>query len=204
MATTVSEQRMHVEVDRIPAVQLSLADVVFDHHACQQRWVRIVGLVQDGDDVLVTCEGDEQPLRIPAGALVAARRNPSPSGGDEADIQQGISEWYPGDVSSANAAVREHARTPTPDPAGTKPYPNAHYEGLYGGDLDHVVDAICGTADTETRGRRDEAFRRRRSQARREGEARQPAGDEEEGELLGRMGDGYAGDVGHAFRPQDS
>jgi hypothetical protein len=105
-------------------------------------------------------------------------------------------------VDSASAAVREHSRAPKPAPAQTLPYPNSHYEGLYGGDLDHVVDAVGGTPDTETRGRRDEATRRRQSEVRPgTDQSGAPAGedDEGEGELLGRMGDGYAGDVSHVF-----
>lgn len=185
---------MNVEVDRIPAVQLSLADVILDEHTGRRRWVGIEGLLRQGDDVLVTCHGDEQPVRIPAGSLVATRRHAAVGPGDDAEIKVRMSNWYPGDVDSASAAVLEHSRTAKAAPTANEPYPNAHYEGLYGGDLDHVVDAIGGTPDTETRGRRDEATRRRQTAAR---SVDEDSGDDDEGEaeLLGRMGDGYAGDV---------
>lgn len=193
---------MNVEVDRIPAVQLSLADVVFDDRAGQRRWVGIVGLSRHGDDVLVTCSGADQPLRVPAGSLVATRRHATTGPGDETEIKVRMSDWYPGDVDSASAAVMEHSRSTEPTPTASEPYPNVRYEGLYGGDLDHVVDAVGGTPDTETRGRRDEATRRRQTAARPVAEDAADSGEDDEGEaeMLGRLGDGYAGDV---RRPSD-
>lgn len=203
---TASEKPMNVEVDRIPALHLCLADLVFDDHAGLQRWVPIVGLTLDTDHVLVMCQGDEQALRIPAGALVAVRR-PELVGphGDDSDLNDRMSGWYPGDVDSASAAVAAHSQQSPQPPAGSLPYPNSHYEGLYGGDLDHVVDAVGGTPDAETRGRRDAATRRHLTQSTPQAEpAQDDSAEDDDGELLGRMGDGYIGDVRHIFDKKGS
>ncbi len=196
---------MNVEVDRIPALHLCLADMVFDDHAGLQRWVPIVGLTLDSEHVLVMCDGDEQPLRIPAGSLVAVRRPQHPGQHSDEDLHDRMSGWYPGDVDSASAAVAAHSQAPQQAAAGSLPYPNSHYEGLYGGDLDHVVDAVGGTPDAETRGRRDAATRRHLTAAIQGSDASSdPAGEDEDSELLGRMGDGYVGDVRHLVDKRDS
>jgi len=187
---------MSVEVERIPAIQLSLADMVFDDHTGLQRWVRVVGLAIDGDHVQVMCEGDDLPLRIPVGALVAARRVAHPGAhGDDPDMHDRMSGWYPGDVDSASAAVAAHAQEPARAPDGQPAYPNAHYEGLYGGDLDHVVDAVGGVPDADTRSRRDEATRRHLTQAQRAlADAGLPV-EEDDDDSLGRFGEvGYFGE----------
>jgi hypothetical protein len=187
---------MSVEVERIPAIQLSLADMVFDDHTGLQRWVRVVGLAIDSDHVQVMCEGDDQPLRIPAGALVAARRVAHPAAhGDDSDMHDRMSAWYPGDVDSASAAVAAHAQEPARAPDGQPAYPNAHYEGLYGGDLDHVVDAVGGVPDADTRIRRDQATRRHLTQAQRAlADAGLPV-EEDDDDSLGRFGEvGYFGE----------
>jgi len=195
---------MNVEVDRIPALHLCLADMVFDDHAGLQRWVPIVGLTLDAEHVLVMCEGDEQALRVPAGALVAVRRPEHPGQHDD-DVHDRMSGWYPGDVDSASAAVAAHSQQPQQAATDSLPYPNSHYEGLYGGDLDHVVDAVGGTPDAETRGRRDAATRRHLTAANQDPDASaDAAGEDDEGELLGRMGDGYVGDVRHIVDKKDS
>jgi hypothetical protein len=193
---------MTVDVDRIPALHLSLSDMVWDHHPQQQRWVRIVGLALDDDHVIVTCEGDDQVIGIPAQALVAVRR-PGPLGppGDDAEVHETMSGWYPGDMASASAAVSAHAQRSAVRPAPTKASPIAHYEGLYGGDLDHIVDAIGGVPDAETRDLRAAATRRHLA----EGQQEPSDGDASETDDDGtdNQADWYVGDVGYIVDNRD-
>jgi hypothetical protein len=198
---------MTVDVDRIPALQLSLADMVWDDHPDQQRWLTVVSLVLDGDHILVTCAGDDQALRIPADALVGVRRLvPSvPHAGDEAEVNAQIAGYYPGDVASASEAVAAHADAhlpPKPTGTPTQPYPNSHYEGLYGGDLDHVVDAVGGTPDAQTRDLRKAATKRHLADAHDASGAAEPTAETDE-ELDERMSGWYAGDIGFVVDNKD-
>ncbi len=198
---------MTVDVDRIPALQLSLADMVWDDHPDQQRCLTVVSLVLDGDHILVTCAGDDQALRIPADALVGVRRLvPSvPHAGDEAEVNAQIAGYYPGDVASASEAVAAHADAhllPKPTGSPTQPYPNSHYEGLYGGDLDHVVDAVGGTPDAQTRDLRKAATKRHLADAHDESSVAEPTAETDE-ELDERMSGWYAGDIGFVVDNKD-
>ncbi len=191
---------MTVDVDRIPALQLSLADMVWDDHPEQQRWLTVVSLALDVDHVLVTCAGDMLPLRIPADALVGVRRlvPAVPHAGDEADLHAQMAGYYPGDVATASAAVAAHAdahMAPRPSAAPTRPYPNSHYAGLYGGDLDHVVDAVGGTPDAETRDLRQAATRRHLTDPHDASSVAEPTAESDE-EIDERMSGWYAGDIG--------
>jgi hypothetical protein len=198
---------MTVDFDRIPALQLSLADMIWDDHPEQQRWLTVVSLALDVDHILVTCSGDDQPLRVPVDALVGVRRLvPSvPSASDESEVTAQISGYYPGDVASASVAVAAHADAhQPPKPAGprTQPYPNSHYEGLYGGDLDHVVDAVGGTPDAQTRDLRDAATKRHLTESRDASGAAEPTAESDE-ELDERMSGWYAGDIGFVVDNRD-
>lgn len=197
---------MTVDVDRIPALQLSLADMVWDDHPEQQRWLIVVSLARDVDHVLVTCAGDQLPLRIPADALVGVRRIVAAHthGGDE-DVHAQISGYYPGDVASASAAVAAHADAhlpPRPSATPTRPYPNSHYEGLYGGDLDHVVDAVGGTPDAGTRDLRRAATKRHLTDPRDASGVAEPTAETDE-EIDERMAGWYAGDIGFLVDNRD-
>ena len=197
---------MTVDVDRIPALQLSLADMVWDDHPEQRRWLTVVSLALDVDHVLVTCAGDGDPLRIPVDAFVGVRRIvPSePQSGDEAEVNAQMSGYYPGDVASASAAVAAHADAhlqPRPSGSPTHPYPNSHYEGLYGGDLDHVVDAVGGTPDAQTRDLRDAATKRHLTDPHESGVAEPTAETDEE--IDERMSGWYAGDIGFVVDNKD-
>lgn len=198
---------MTVDVDRIPALQLSLADMVWDDHPEQQRWLTVVSLALDVDHVLVTCAGDALPLRIPADAFVGVRRlvPAVPQAGDEAEVNAQISGSYPGDVASASAAVAAHADAhlpPKPSGTPTHPYPNSHYEGLYGGDLDHVVDAVGGTPDASTRDLRDAATKRHRTDPHDASSVAGPTAETDE-EIDERMYGWYAGDIGSIVDNRD-
>ena len=197
---------MNIDVDRIPALYLSLADMVWDDHPDQQRWLTVSSLELDVDHVRVTCTGDELPLRIPADALVGVRRIVASvaSSGDEAEVQAEIAGFYPGDVASVRAAVAAHAAAhlpPSPSASPTRPYPNSHYEGLYGGDLDHVVDAVGGTPDAGTRGLRDAATKRHLTDPHESGAAAPTAETDEE--IDERMFGWYAGDIGFVVDNKD-
>jgi hypothetical protein len=196
---------MTVEADRIPALQISLADMVWDDHPEQQRWLTVVSLALDVDHVLVTCAGDDKPLRIPVDVLVGVRRfiRSVPQSGDD-EMHDQIAGYYPGDVASATEAVAAHTDAhlpPRPASAPTQPYPNAHYEGLYGGDLDHVVDAVGGTPDAQTRDLRHAATKRL-SDARDASIVAEPDTETDE-ELDERMAGWYAGDIGYVVDNKD-
>jgi hypothetical protein len=199
---------MTVDVDRIPALQLSLADMIWDDHPEQQRWLSVVSLALDGDHVLVTCAGDSVSLRIPAEAFVGVRRliPAVPHTGDEAEVNAQISGYSPGAVASASAAVAAHAdahRPPKPSAPMTHPYPNSHYEGLYGGDLDHVVDAVGGTPDVATRDLRNAATRRHRTDPQDASSVAGPTAETDE-EIDERMSGWYAGDIGFVVDNKDT
>lgn len=198
---------MTVDVARIPALQLCLADMVWDDHPEQQRWLTVASLVLDVDHVMVTCVGDELPLRIPADALVGVRRLAAlPHGGDEAELHAQMSGSYPGDVSAARAAAAAHAdahQPPKPSATPTRPYPNSHYAGLYGGDLDHVVDAVGGTPDAETRDLRHAATRRHLTASQDASSVAEPTSETDE-EIDEQMSGWYAGDIGFVVDNKDS
>jgi hypothetical protein len=189
---------MSVHIDRIPALHLSLSDMIWDDHPTQQRWLGIVGLALDAQHVVVTCEGDEQALRIPVDTLVGVRRvMPVSHTSDDAEVQALIAAAYPGDVATARAAAAAHADAhgaPRPSSTPTRPYPNSHYEGLYGGDLDHVVDAVGGSPDSQTRDLRDAATRRHMSDPHDSSGVAEPTAETDE-ELAERMAGYYAGDI---------
>ena len=198
---------MTVDVDRIPALQLSLADMVWDDHPDQQRWLTVVSLALDVDHILVTCVGDERPLRIPVDALVGVRRivASGPHAGDDAQVQAEMSGYYPGDVAEASAAVAAHADAhlpPRPSATPTRPYPNSHYVGLYGGDLDHVVDAVGGTPDSQTRDLRHAATRRHLTDPHDASSVAEPTSETDE-EIDERMLGWYAGDIGFVVDNRD-
>lgn len=186
---------MSVEVDRIPALQLSLAHVVFDDHAGLERWLRVVALSLDGGDVLVTCEGDAEALRLPADALVASRLA-GPAEIEDVDMNEWVSASYAGDVSSFTSAVV--AQTRDRSSRNSRPVtddPVAHYEGFYGGDLDAIIDALGGTRDARTRVLREAATRRHLTQAQSAGRVppSPPAGLDDD-DLIDTLGDWYVGD----------
>ncbi len=190
---------MSVDVDRIPALHLSLADAVFDDHEGLQRWLRVVALAAENGDVLVTCEGDDQVLRFAADALVAARRaDVTGFEVEDVDMNDWISTSYPGDVDSAAAAVVAHARDRSGSGAQTpRTAPVAHYEGLYGGDLDAIIDALGATPDARTRVLREAATRRHLTEAQLGSVSGAEASVElDDDDLIDTFGDWYVADGG--------
>lgn len=198
---------MSVHIDRIPALHLSLSDMIWDDHPAQQRWLGIIALALDDHHVVVTCEGDDQVLRVPVDVLVSVRRiMPAvPQTSDDAEVQALIAAAYPGDVATARAAAAAHAdahAAPRPSASPTRPYPNSHYEGLYGGDLDHVVDAVGGSPDLQPRDLRDAATRRHLTDAHDASAVAEPTAETDE-EIDERMSGWYAGDIGFIVDNKD-
>ena len=130
------------------------------------RWSRVVALTLDDDLVVATCEGHPGPVRLPAHMSIRVRRQivagDACDADDESAVEAGMATWYPGDLGAAGSAVVAHASVdgqPRP-PAGTDDE-MSHYPGLYGGDLDHVVDALGGTpGDLSPADLRTAAFQR--------------------------------------------
>ncbi len=194
---------MTVEFYRIPALQLTLADFVWDESPGQQGWLGIVGLTRDAEQVVVTCAGIDGVLRLPVAGLVRVRRvgPAAPRGVDDPELTDQIAGYYPGDIGSARAAFAAHSQVSPASAASTLPYPAAHYEGLYGGGLDHVVDAVGGPPG-ESDDLRQAAMRRRMADSRDEPTAAPPAAETEE-ELAERLSGWYSGDLGHVIDSQE-
>lgn len=193
---------MNPEVYRVPAVQLSLADAVFDDRAGVERWLRVVALAVDGDDVLVTCQGEAEALRLPSRQYVAARRSGTPEAvavAEDVDMNEWMSLSYSGDVASATAAVAAHAKDqPVVEPEPMLDDPVAHYEGgLYGGDLEAIIDALGGTSDARTRVLREAATRRHLAEAQGPGSSTPGrSADLDDDDLIDTLSEWYVGDGG--------
>ena len=91
---------------------------------------------------------------------------------------------------------------PRPSDSPTQPYPNSHYEGLYGGDLDHVVDAVGGTPDAQTRDLRQAATHRHLTDPKDSSAVAGPTAESDE-EIDERMSGWYAGDIGFVVYNKD-
>ena len=189
---------MRAHEERILAIHLTLGHYL---HTDEGRWVRVIGLALDGDDVVVTCCDGTIRARIPATALVTARvagaiGDPS----EERELDVRMVGWYGGDLQEAAAAVDEHAHPA--QPAATQRVAYGHvvpeFErdedlvGIYGGDLDAVADALGGQTDVEARKRRQKAFRKGMTGHHHDGAPPEPEADEAMEE---RFAGWYAGDI---------
>lgn len=185
--------------DRIPALHLTLEHEVRTESG---DWVAIQGLSRDGDDVVVTCCEGRVQWRVPASSRVAARSGGSGADPtDERDLDVRMAGWYAGDVDAAEHAVEDHHHPEPPEPARRVAYghevPDLQRDpelvGIYGGDLDHVVDALGAAADVDARARRQEAYARGMARAHHE----EPVEDSQTDEDVEKQISGwYAGDLG--------
>lgn len=201
-------------VDRIPPVQLTLEDSLRITVAGRTQWAPVLGLVRTGNIVVATCAGLDTALALDAAVPVVVLRSDASAFGADAEVDEAMSGWYAGDVAQAGEAVTEHTRFvkegTRPASAGTP----ATFErdpslvGIYGGDLDHIIDAM-GTrpADAEARARRAEVQRSlAEAAAARDEHAPQP-GEQETDEITeaveARMAGWYAGDVDYVREHRD-
>jgi hypothetical protein len=204
---------MSQHVDRIPPLELTLADALRITVGEQHRWAPVIGLVLAGDQVVVTCAGLDRALTLPAGVpVVVSRVIEAP--GDDGDVEASMSGWYAGDVDSAGAAAKERASSPAPPLRGSGVVAAAaaglsrdpSLVGIYGGDLDHIVDAMGGgDPNVAARELRVAAIQRTLAAAREE-HAPQP-GEAETDEITAaveaRMAGWYAGDVDFVAEHRD-
>jgi hypothetical protein len=201
-------------VDRIPPVQLTLEDSLRITVEGTPRWAPVLGLVRTGDIVVVTCAGLDTALALAAAVPVVVLRTDQSAFGADGEVYEAMSDWYAGDVAQAGEAVTEHAKVGSrtgaaavPEPAA--PAPGAQRStferdpslvGIYGGDLDHIVDAMgAGPADEDARSRRAAVQRSlAEAAATRDDHSPQP-GEAETDEITeaveARMAGWYAGDV---------
>jgi hypothetical protein len=201
-------------VDRIPPVQLTLEDSLRITVEGAPRWAPVLGLVRTGDIVVVTCAGLDTALALAASVPVVVLRTDQSAFGADGEVYEAMSDWYAGDVAQAGEAVTEHARVGARTGAGGDPESAApaagsrrstferdpSLVGIYGGDLDHIVDAMgAGTTDQDARSRRAaherslaEAAAARADHAPQPGE---PETDEITEAVEARMAGWYAGDV---------
>jgi hypothetical protein len=204
---------MSQHVDRIPPLELTLADALRITVGQQHRWAPVIGLVLAGEQVVVTCAGLDRALTLPAGVPVVVARS-TEAEGDDADVEASMSGWYAGDMDSAGAAAKERANgAPVPlagsgvvaaAAAGLSRDPSL--VGIYGGDLDHIVDAMgAGDPNVAARELRVAAIQRTLAAAREE-HAPQP-GEVETDEITAaveaRMAGWYAGDVDFVAEHRD-
>jgi hypothetical protein len=205
---------MITDADRILPTQLRLGDAIWDAHPTTATWARVVGLALSGEHVVVTCEGDPQPLRLPAGAPIAVQRTglhfPDPV--DEAGVDERIAGYYAGDVASAGAAVadrtlaRQQGTPPRASDQGTRALVrDPSLTGIYGGDLDHVMDAVTGhEADPQASARRAAATQQRLAGASSAPAAGHADADEDTDEaVVEHMQGWYAGDLGAVVQNTD-
>jgi hypothetical protein len=140
---------MDADSDRIPALRLTL-----DHYLplTGDDWVRVLALRLDGSDVVVTI-GPDSTFRVPTMQLVYARLSGSLTDPAE-EVDQHMAHWYAGDLMDAEYAVGSHeapaTRRPGPRVAYGQPVPELVRDrslvGIFGGDLDAVLDTV-GTPD---------------------------------------------------------
>jgi len=156
-------------VDRIHPLELQLGDAITIGGPQTGDWARVIGLALDGDAVVVTLADGTAPIRLPLGALVTVVRAAAlPADvGDERAFDDQMANLYSGDVDAAGVAVAGHAadlRGAVPGVPRSIPgrgmVRKADLVGIYGGDLDHVVDALGGHDDPAARQRRASAEQR--------------------------------------------
>ncbi len=195
---------MDTHLDTVFPLQLTLEDLIYDTHEGQHHWLNIVGLAAAGDAVMVVCEGDAEPLRLPVSRPVRVRRRDAsehagtPAHGEDADF---VADYYPGDLDSAKAAHAQPQLTPVRSGPGPS---EPHYDGVYGGDLDHVIAALGGRSKEGDRAAleaRAAAFLRRMHAPDIDEVDEDAAADDNES-VNERMAGWYAGDLGSIMPPR--
>jgi hypothetical protein len=192
-------------VDRIPPVQLTLEDSLRITVEGREQWAPVLGLVRTGDIVVATCAGLDTALALSATVPVVVLRSDQSAYGDDGEVYEAMSGWYAGDVSEVGKAVSEHTRTDGEARAPSARRPSNFQRdpslvGIYGGDLDHIMDAMgAAPADEDARSRRAQVQRTlAEAAAARAAHAPQP-GEPETDEITEaveeRMAGWYAGDV---------
>lgn len=192
-------------VDRIPPVQLTLEDSLRITVEGRARWAPVLGLVRTGDIVVVTCAGLDTALALAAAVPVVVLRSDASAFGEDGEVDEVMSGWYAGDVSQVGEAVTDHSRAVAAGgaPAGQRPgafQRDPHLVGIYGGDLDHIMDAMgTGPGDQAARSRRAEVQRSLAEAAAARGDHAPQPGEPETDEITeaveARMAGWYAGDV---------
>jgi len=202
---------MSDHVDRIPALQLTLEDSLRVTVEGRARWAPVLGLTRAGDLVVVTCGGLDRALALSADVPVVVLRSDASAYGDDAEVDAMLSGAYAGDLAQAGEAVTEHTRLDGrrgAPPAASRPSSFARdpeLVGIYGGDLDHVVDAIgAGAPDEQARSRRAEV-QRTLAAARHEPapQVGQAEADEITEAVEARMAGWYAGDADYVREHRD-
>lgn len=195
---------MDTHLESVFPLQLTLEDLIYDTHEGQHTWLQVVGLAVDGDGVMVVCEGDPDPLRLPVSRPVRVRRREgadqtgSPGSQGEADAEF-VADYYPGDLDSARAAHAQPRLTPIRSSKGPS---EPHYDGVYGGDLDHVVAALGSkTGDRVALEARAAAFLRR-MRAPDIDEVDDDAAAEDNDSVNEGMAGFYTGDLGSIMPPR--
>ncbi len=191
---------MDTHLESVFPLQLNLEDLIFDDHDGRQSWLQVVGLAAEAEAVVVLCEGDPAPFRLPISRPVRVRRRDSSDhmgrvGPSDAEAPEGdfVADYYPGDLDSARAAHAQPQLTPIHSGKGLS---EPHYDGVYGGDLDHIMDALGGRpGDRVALEARAAAFLRRMS-APETDEVDDDAESDDSDSVNERMAGLYAGDLG--------
>jgi hypothetical protein len=191
---------MDDDVVRILPGRLCLSDSILLGSGDDARWARVVGLALDGHDVLATCAGQPAPVRLAGSVAIRVQREHGEGEpGDDEGLEHGIATGYPGDLRAAGSAVLQHAAAAGQSQPGGSDADISHYPGLYGGDLEHVVDALGGTpGDLSPADLRTAAFQRSVA-ARRAAEAAEADEADDEDSDDDRLSGPYSRD----FQPSD-
>lgn len=161
-----------MDPDRIPALHLTL-----DHYLplAGGDWVRVTGLTLAGSDVVVAI-GPDSSFRVPAAQPVRARLSGALADPTE-EVEAHLGQWYAGDLPAAERAVDSHDSDSTPRSARPRvayghPVPELVRDrslvGIFGGDLDAVLDTL-GAEDSDTGRARERRAEAQKGQA--EGQA---------------------------------
>lgn len=150
-------------VERVLPTRLGLGDTVLVGPPDARRWVRVVGLSVEGGHVVVRAADAPDALRLPAGVpVLVAHPCEHEHLTDDRALEEQMAGWYAGDLHAAGQAVAGHAT----DPGGGRGQGRGSAPGrqdlvgIYGGDLDHVMDAMGGSPDAAARLLRADAVRR--------------------------------------------
>lgn len=189
-----------------PPLHIELEDLIWDDRPDAQRWARVVGLSLAGDHVVLTLD-DGASLALNRVVPVRVRRVAGPPD-DGVNDETSIAGMYAGDVDSAGAAVADHARVPAPPAGRTRPgvpdfTRDPELVGIYGGDLDHVMDAM-GTGHPEEPARTLREAETRKHLADAAAHPPEPAEEVDDSEAeeaqAARIASWYAGDLGSVIK----
>ena len=143
------------DLDHLPVSRLTL-----DHclPSTNGEWLGVTAIAFDGPDVVIRVL-DARPIRMPRTAVVRARLRDDRVGEDPAALEVQMSGWYAGDLEALQTVAPVGAAPEATCCAAPPLVRDPSLTGIYGGDLDALVDSfgVATEADQAARTRRSEA-----------------------------------------------